>query len=182
MKCKIKIAVIVTILALILVLAYATYRSYDYCLRHYHNTLEYKDYNGEVIEYLEPYENEPSVEELIALINTQTNTNYTLLCDTTIAGGYTYISKNEIYVNPNIPRYQFAWIYTHEIFHHTFYTVNERYVEFETFKFLFNNENKFLKHTALQWLRGIDVTQKDYDIRYYAYNYLKEKGYNIKGE
>ena len=79
-----------------------------------------------------------------------------------------------------MPRYQFAWIYTHEIFHHTFYTANERYVEFETFKFLFNNENRFLRYSALRWLKGIDAAQKDYDIRYYAYNYLKEKDYNIK--
>ena len=177
-----KAVIIVLVIGVVCCLGALIYNGYVYYLRHYYRTLEYKDYNGEVIKYLQPYENEPTKEEVVALINEQTGTNYTLVYDTTTAGGYTYISRNEVYVNPDIPRYQFAWIYTHEIFHHTFYTVNERYVEFETFKFLFNNENKFLKHTALQWLRGIDVTQKDYDIRYYAYNYLKEKGYNIKGE
>ena len=175
-----KIGIIILVIGVVCCLCISIYYGYDYYLRYYYRTLEYKEYNGEVIGYLQFYENEPTKEEVIALINEQTNTNYTLIYDTTISGGYTYIGKNEIYINPNMPRYQFAWIYTHEIFHHTFYTANERYVEFETFKFLFNNENRFLRYSALRWLKGIDAAQKDYDIRYYAYNYLKEKDYNIK--
>lgn len=177
-----KAIIIVLVIGLVCSLCALIYNSYDYYLRHYYRTLEYKDYNSEVIEYLEPYENEPSVEELIALINAQTNTNYPLLCDTTFTGGHTNIQSHKIYMNPEIKRYQYAWIYTHEIFHNTFYTTNERFVEFETFKFLFDNENDYLRYSALNWLKNFNTDSVEYDIRYYAYGYLKEKGYNIKGE
>lgn len=142
---------------------------------HFHNRLEYKEYNGPEVTKLNFEGASPYMEDVILDINRRTNTNYVIRFDEELNGGRTNIISNVIEINPYMTVETFTWVYAHEILHHKFFTQNELFVEFETFKFLYESDNPFYRHSAVCELMNMGPHNKDYDVRYYIYNYLEQK-------
>lgn len=71
--------------------------------------------------------------------------------------------------------------FTHEVMHIKLCSSNEKYVCYETFKFLYENENTMLKRTAIVYaidqLTGAWDNSPNYDIKsQIMYYFLKEQG------
>lgn len=71
-------------------------------------------------------------------------------------------------------RYIYIYVLTHEIFHLKLSSVNERYVDFESFKALWENDLlRFSAYSYGVYVKFIDEEFiKDYDDRYYINEYL----------
>jgi len=143
---------------------------------YFHNKLDYKEYKGEENIELNFEGSAPYMEDIIADINNRTGTCYSIKFVQGLNGGQTRLISNIIEIDPRLTRESFAWVYVHEIFHHKFFTGNERFVEFETFKFLYESGSSFYKYSALYLLKRMNGSDIDYDARFYIYKYLKEKG------
>ena len=141
----------------------------------FRNKLDYIEYEGTNIERPIYVGTKPSIEKIIIDINEKTNSSFKLKLDKNLDGGRTRIMFNTIEINPFMAPETFVWVYVHEIFHHKFFTHNELFVEFETFKFLYESDDEFYKTSALIELSKMNKENLTYDARYYIYNYLKEK-------
>lgn len=170
-----KVLVVIIILCCLL--------SIHFCLMVYfttfHHRLEYKEYQGEQMVYFDYPGEIPTKEDVIIKINKLTNTNYKIRYDESFLGGRTTLYGDLIYLHPKLEIIEFARIYAHEIYHHIAFTHNDLYVEFETFKFLFNSGDPFLRYSALIEAVRDKFSTEQYDARYYIYKYLNEIGFDI---
>lgn len=172
MKALDRAIVILSIVDIVILLFGGLFVYFSY----FYNKLDFKEYKGNTIEVVSFGEKYPSMEYIILQINEQTHTNYKIQFDTEFTGGYTRLLSNTIYINPTLTKDSFAWTYAHEVLHHKYFTHDERFVQFETFKFMYENKIKFFRYSAMIELRFMGNRTKEYDVRYYIYNYLKEKG------
>lgn len=140
-----------------------------------HHKLDYKEYCGAEVTTSNFQGTAPYMEDIIIDINRRTGTCYNIKFVEGMNGGQTRLSSNIIEIDPFMVRETFVWVYVHEIFHHTFFTHNDRFVEFETFKFLYESDNAFYRHSAVYELRRMSSQNEQYDVRYYIYQYLEEK-------
>ena len=141
-----------------------------------HHRLEYKEYEGPVVTASNFQGTAPYMEDAIIDINHRTNTCYKIQFVEGLNGGQTRLSSDTIEIDPFLIMESFIWTYVHEIFHHKFFTHNDLFVEFETFKFLYESGNDFYRHSAVYELRKMGPHNKQYDARYYIYEYLQERG------
>ena len=100
--------------------------------------------------------------------------------------GYTVFPIRKIVIKSSQPLSDYLATVTHEFIHLKYYTLNERWTEFESFKLLYESENPDL-HQAVNL--GFDYIRRytegdvlydrsplpEYDISYYVYTYLDAK-------
>lgn len=98
--------------------------------------------------------------------------------------GYTNFGIRLIVIQSNLGTTDYITTVVHEYTHLKYYALNELWTNFETFKFLYNSNDKDLHQAginfALSYLKAYvkdtpnyqDYRQREYDISYYAYNYI----------
>lgn len=98
--------------------------------------------------------------------------------------GYTNFGVRLIVIQSNLGTTDYITTVAHEYTHLKYYALNELWTNFETFKFLYNSNDKDLHQAginfALSYLKAYvkdipsyeDYRQREYDISYYAYNYI----------
>lgn len=98
--------------------------------------------------------------------------------------GYTNFGIRLIVIQSNLGTTDYITTVTHEYTHLKYYALNELWTNFETFKFLYNSKDKDLHQAginfALSYLTPYvkdspnygNYKQREYDISYYAYNYI----------
>ena len=120
---------------------------------------------------------EMSRTEIIETINELTNTDYEIVwvTDYTYNG---YVSgdpfDNRIFINKTIRNNDLVWTYAHELTHKIKHSANEMFVEFETFKLLYESENTYFKDVALWQASIMYKYDPESDCTYYIINYLKK--------
>jgi len=142
---------------------------------HIYRALEYKECN-EQINAVQPIL-EMNRAEIIQAINNLTGTNYKIIWyrDIDHYGKTTLIPfDNRVFLNETQSNNNLVWTYTHEILHKKLYSANERFVEFETFKFLYESGNEYFQDIALWRASIMWKNDKEYDCTYYIVQYLKE--------
>ena len=89
--------------------------------------------------------------------------------------GETNLVLRIITMDNSIDTYTYIFNFAHEYLHLKFITGSERFVNFETFKLLYNSGNEDFKNIALKYanddMRG--YIDKDYQCWYYIKEYLK---------
>lgn len=96
-----------------------------------------------------------------------------------IKGGECDLYKRIITINSRLDQHAYAKSFVHEALHLKLLLVNEPFVCYNTFKFLYENENAFLRETGL--LYAINVLCGQYEGEYditnqIIYYFLIEKG------
>lgn len=101
--------------------------------------------------------------------------------------GYTVFPIRKIVIKSSQSLSDYLATVTHEFIHLKYYTLNERWTEFESFKLLYESDNPDLHQAGINL--GFDYIRKytegdvlygrsplsEYDISYYVYNYLGGK-------
>ena len=130
--------------------------------------------------------NSPSVEmcreEIIIEVNNLTQTEYQIIWEL----GVDYYSKTtsipfdyRVFLNAELGENKLVWYYTHEILHKKLYSGNERFVQFETFKVLYESGIEYFKRVALYEASQMKYGFKDYDCTYYVVQYLDGRDTNV---
>ena len=99
-----------------------------------------------------------------------------------VPGPYTHGSSvcvfGLVFVEPNLTGYDYAITYAHELTHVKYQTVDDTWVNFKTFKVLYESGSEPLRQIALQFadeqFRG--CYDGNYDCAYYIYEYLQDRG------
>lgn len=175
-KKKIKwqdIVLIVLILLLIIVVSTIWYS-------HIFRALDYVECN-ERIEAAQPIP-EMSREEIIEAVNVLTGTNYKIIWerDVDYSGKVSSIPfDNRVFLDETQSNNNLVWAYTHEILHKKLYSANERFVEFETFKVLYESGIKYFQDVALWRASIMWKGDKEYDCTWYVVQYLDGSDTNV---
>lgn len=158
------------LVALILMLAVVLYGIwYSRCFR----ALEYRECE-ERLWFYEPKE-EMGVQDVILAVNEITGTSYEIIWEYDVwYAGKTKLFGTRIWIDQTISTNNLVWTYTHEIMHKELYSANERFVEFETFKTLYESGIKYFQDVALWRASIMWKGDKEYDCTWYVVQYLKE--------
>ena len=94
--------------------------------------------------------------------------------------GKVFILLQQVYMDDNLKDYEIIYVLTHELCHLKYNTYNETYVEFMTFKELYESDNPILKLRA-EWMVYEHCTLEvkegsKYDINYHIQKYLNNLG------
>lgn len=147
--------------------------------------LYWYSYIYRALEYVKPqkriYAYQPTPEmnrvQIIEAVNVLTGTNYKIIWEKNV--DYYGRSKlfpfdNRVFLNETQSNNNLVWTYTHEIMHKKLFSLNERFVEFETFKTLYESGIKYFQDVALWRASIMRKGDKEYDCTWYILEYLKE--------
>lgn len=144
-------------------------------LRHFKDRMPYVECD-EYIAY-KMFEDKDK-QQIISEINELTGTNYNVIwVDTNEFKGRSDLFNN-IWLASNMSCGQIAWIYTHEIMHKVKFSSIERYVQFETFKTLYESGDEWYKNVALWQANLMRRGYIDYDCTWYVVQYLEGENEN----
>lgn len=96
------------------------------------------------------------------------------------ADGYCLMLFRTVVVNENMPKHNYVYTLVHELIHLKYFNRNETWVNFETFKVLYESGNEFFvnsaKRVASVYLKN-GCNEKEYDISGQVIEYLKGERY-----
>lgn len=133
-----------------------------------HVVIEYEEYN------LEKWEYKGLLDELYDI------PYFYIECK--VPGPYTYGSSvcvfGLVFMETDLSTYNYTIALAHELTHVKYQTVDDTWVNFKTFKVLYESGSEPLKSIALQFAqRQFDgCYEGEYDCAYYIYEYLQDNG------
>lgn len=94
--------------------------------------------------------------------------------------GLSHIITKTAYIKNGQSGWQLLETITHELVHLKYFSVNETYTQFMTFKLLYESDNEILhnkgKEIAIDQCENYAHFNTNYDCSWYIVNYLKERG------
>ena len=121
-----------------------------------------------------------TTQEAIEHVNNHFNINYTLRWrNNGYPAGQTYLIVNIVYLQEGMDWIDTVWTLAHELCHIKYYSANETYVEYMTFKELYESDDEYL-HLVGECMITLHCEfrcnrETQYDVGYYILKYLEEK-------
>ena len=167
--------IIITYNITVLILFNTRYYEYDYCKYTYNENVYYsleKEYYSITCEKLD----KTYCKQLIC---EDIDNNFYLLIDFINMNrlGMTQPISRTIFVDSNCSTEEYILALTHEMLHLKYLTGNETFVNFQTFKYLYEHENLFFKKIGIRFAIEILMCGYEgnvYDCSYYIIEYFKE--------
>lgn len=163
--------------ALILMLAVVLYGIW---YSRWFRALEYRECDKGIHAY------EPAPEmnrtQIIEAVSELTETNYKVVWDrNNDYDGWVVLNPfdNRVFLNETQGNNDIVWTFTHEVLHKKLYSANERFVEFETFKVLYESGNQYFQDVALWRASIMWKGDKEYDCTWYILEYLDVTDTNV---
>ena len=134
----------------------------------------------EPIEYNVVIDKQLTQEEAIERVNKHLNIKYTLKWrNNGYPAGQALLYVNVVYLQEDMHWIDLIYTLSHELCHIKYYSANETYVEFMTFRELYESDDEVL-HFVGEYLITYHceyraLAKTEYDIGYYILKYLEEK-------
>lgn len=94
--------------------------------------------------------------------------------------GVSTIPLRTAYIKKGQSGWELLEVITHELVHLKYWSINETFTQFMTFKLLYESDNEILhnkgKEIAIAQCTNYEFFGTDYDCSWYILNYLKERG------